>query len=236
MPAGKSEVFHFDAHCPGLSVRIQRVGRPAFVVWYNAGGKRKRMALGAVGRIDLEEARRQAHEIARAAHDGRDPGKERAQSRAAAVVAAAPEYTVGDLIAEYLSEHAERHQRPRTLIETRRALERHWAPLHRMPVAAVTRQDVATRLRALAKSTGPVGANRARANLSAAFAWGIKAGAGPKGRPVESNPVYKTVNRFRQGGAKVRAKALGHRMDTKNEGDGGAPSPKSLIYGGLDGN
>ncbi len=150
------------------------------------------MALGAVGRIDLEEARRQADEIINVARDGRDPGKEREQRRAAAADGS-PEYTVGDLIAEYLSEHAEVHQRPRTLIETERALNRHWAPLHAIPVAAVTRQDIATRLRALARSTGPVGANRARANLSACFVWGIKAGAGPKGRPVESNPVIGTI-------------------------------------------
>ena len=31
LPPGKPEVFHFDARCPGLLVRIQRTGKPAFV-------------------------------------------------------------------------------------------------------------------------------------------------------------------------------------------------------------
>jgi hypothetical protein len=49
LPAGKTEVFHFDARCPGLSVRIQRTGKAAFVVWYTApNGKRKRLTLGPV--------------------------------------------------------------------------------------------------------------------------------------------------------------------------------------------
>ena len=59
LPAGKSEVFHFDARCPGLSVRIQRTGKPAFVA-----GTRRRAAsasgitLGAVAGIELDDARR----------------------------------------------------------------------------------------------------------------------------------------------------------------------------------
>ena len=96
-------------------------------------------------------------------------------------------FTVGDLIGTYLSEHAERHQRPRTLVETKRALERHWAPLHALPAATIGRRDVSARLIELARTSGTVGANRARANLSAAFAWAMKAGL------VDANPVVGTV-------------------------------------------
>jgi hypothetical protein len=168
LPAGKAEVFHFDARCPGLSVRIQRTGKPAFVVWYTApNGKRKRLTLGPVVGVELDDARRQAAEIANSARGGRDPAIERKQARRAAAEA----FTVGDLISAYLTEHAERRQRPRTLVETKRALARHWAPLHALPAAAISRRDVSTRLIELARSSGPVGANRARANLSAAFAW-----------------------------------------------------------------
>ena len=183
LPAGKVEVFHFDADTPGLSVRIQRSGKPAFVAWYTAGGKRKRITLGAVTGMDLKEARRKAVEIVNTARDGRDPGRERQLAR----IAAARVLTLGDLIASYLREHAERHQRPRTLVETRRNLERHWKPLHALPAGAVTRRDVSTRLIELAGTTGTVGANRARANLSAAFAWAMRAGL------VDINPVVGTV-------------------------------------------
>ena len=59
LPAGKAEAFHFDARCPGLSVRIQRTGKPAFVAWYTIGGKRKRITLGASpGWISIRRAGR----------------------------------------------------------------------------------------------------------------------------------------------------------------------------------
>jgi integrase len=184
LPPGKTEAFHFDARCPGLSVRIQRAGKPAFVAWYTApGGKRKRITLGATAGVELEDARRQATEIICAARDGRDPAVERKQAR----ITAAEVLRVGDIIRAYLRDHAERHQRPRTLVETKRALERHWRPLHGLPVAAVGRRDVSARLLELARTSGTVGANRARANLSACFAWAMKAGL------VDHNPVVGTI-------------------------------------------
>ena len=183
LPAGKGEVFHFDARCPGLSVRFSGPASRHSSPGTPLGGKRKRITLGAVAGIDLDQARRQAAGIVNAARDGRDPGKERKLAR----IAAADVLTVGDLIGGYLREHAERHQRPRTLIETKRALERHWAPLHGLPATDVTRRDVSARLLELARSTGPVGANRARAHLSACFGWGMKAGL------TDRNPVVGTV-------------------------------------------
>jgi len=184
LPAGKSEVFHFDARCPGLAVRIQRTGKPTFVAWYTAaGGKRKRLTIGAVAGIQLDDARRQATDIINAARAGRDPGMERKQANAAA----ADVLTVYDVIDAYLRNHAERHQRPRTLIETKRALTRHWAGLHNLPVTSVDRRAVSARLLELARTSGTVGANRARANLSACFAWAMGAGL------VDHNPVVGTV-------------------------------------------
>jgi integrase len=187
LPPGKAEVFHFDARCPGLSVRIQRTGKPAFVAWFTArGGKRKRMTIGPVAGLDLDAARRQASEIVNAARDGRDPATERKLAR----ITAPDVLTLGDMIGAYLRDHAEGHQRPRTLIETKRALERHWAPLHGLPAAEVTRRHISARLIELARSTGAVGANRARAHLSAAYAWAMKAGLLAQ---IDVNPVVNTV-------------------------------------------
>jgi integrase len=49
------------------------------------------------------------------------------------------------------------------------------------------RRDVSARLLELARASGTVGANRARANLSAAFVWAMRAGL------VDHNPVVGTV-------------------------------------------
>ena len=54
------------------------------MAWYTAGGKRKRITLGAIAGMDLDQARRQATEIVNAGRDGRDPGQERKLARIAA--------------------------------------------------------------------------------------------------------------------------------------------------------
>ena len=133
--------------------------------------------------MPLDQARRQATEIVNAARNGHDPVRERQLARAAA----ADVLPLGKLINLYLSEHAARHQRPGSLVETKRALGRHWAPLHGLPAADVDRRAVSGRLLDLARTSGPVGANRARAHLSAAFAWGMKAGL------VDHNPTIGSI-------------------------------------------
>ena len=183
LPAGKAEVFHFDGRCPGLSVRIQRAGKPAFVVWYTAGGKRKRITLGAVAGMDLDQARRRATEIVNAARDGRDPSQERRRAQQAAATV----LTVESLVRCYLVEYAAGHHRAHTLVDTRRYLERDWAPLHGLSAADVTRRDVSAHLHTLARSRGVVAANRARGKLSSCFSWGLRVGL------VDSNPTIGTV-------------------------------------------
>ena len=49
-----------------------------------------------------------------------------AARKAAKAEAAVKPYTLADLLDAYVTEHAERHQRPTTLRETRRALKVHW--------------------------------------------------------------------------------------------------------------
>ena len=81
LPASKAEVFHFDARCPGLSVRIQRTGRPAFVAWYTAGGKRKQTRLGAIAGMTFDHARQQAGKIIGGARDGATPARSASSPR-----------------------------------------------------------------------------------------------------------------------------------------------------------
>jgi integrase len=182
LPEDKPEVFHFDDQGTGLAVRIQRSGRPVLVVWYTTTGKRKRITLGTVASIPLSEARRRAGEIVATAREGRDPAAERRQAKAPGPEA----LTVGGLLARYLRE-AEKCQRPRTLVETRRHLQKHALPLHSLPAAELTRREVSSLLLDLAAASGRVAANRSRASLSSAYAWGMRAGL------VDHNPTIGTV-------------------------------------------
>jgi integrase len=82
----------------------------------------------------------------------------------------------------YLKRQAEPKQRPKTLAQTKRYLDKAWLPLRSVPVAALTRADVAKRLNEIALVSGPIAANRARAALGAACSWEMRQGL------MEANP------------------------------------------------
>jgi len=66
--------------------------------------------------------------------------------------------------------------RPVSFYEIDRYLTKSWRPLHRHPIHTVTRKDVAARLNEIERQNGVSVASRARAALSALFAWAIQQG------------------------------------------------------------
>jgi integrase len=186
LPEGKPEAFFADARGSGLYVRVQRGGRPTFVVRYSFGGKRAKVTLAPVAALALEDARREAGRIVAAARKGRDPAADRREARATAKAPLPEVLTVVGLISRYLRD-AEARQRPRTFVETRRYLARDSLPLHALPAAELSRRDVSALLLDLAAASGPVAANRCRAALSAAYAWAMRAGI------VDHNPMVGSV-------------------------------------------
>ena len=181
LPPGKLEHVEFDEACRGLGVRLQGGSRVWLVRYQVPGGTRRKITLGDVAGISLAEARKRAAQITGGAKDGQDPQqqrKERADKRAD---------TFGALVGLYLARYAAREQRPRTLVETTRALLVHLAPLHNRPLAEITRRDVAGTVMALVDSSGPIASNRTRAALSHCFAWAVQQGL------ADNNPVIGTA-------------------------------------------
>ena len=181
LPAGKDEHFVADEMCAGLYVRLQGTTKTWVARFAVPGKGRRKMKLGDVAGIGLAEARKRAAPIIAGAKDGADPLAQRKQR------AAKRADTVGALVALFLANYAESHQRPRTLVETKRALNVYLAPLHPMALDAITRRDVAARFMALVHSSGPITANRTRAALSRCFSWAMQQGL------VENNPVIGTA-------------------------------------------
>jgi integrase len=183
LPAGKAEHIEFDDNLPGFGVRVRSGGkRPhrSFIVQYKIGAKQRRISLGNVAKLTLADAFKQARKIFGEVAHGRDPANDRAETRAAASL------TLDAIIARYLESIT---LKPRTLAETERHLEKHWRPLHGLAVASIKRVHVASVLSAIAKSSGPVAANRARATLSAMFRWAIGEGL------CDNNPVTGSTKR-----------------------------------------
>ena len=97
-------------------------------------------------------------------------------------------HTLKSTVADYLAVK-ERTVRPRTYAEMARYLtdKRYFGPLHTLALDQITRKDVATRLTRISLDSSSIVAGRARAQLSALFAWALAHGL------TEANPVVGTL-------------------------------------------
>jgi integrase len=163
----------------GLGLRVRDGGSRKWVFQYRLAGISRRLTIGDASAWRLDAARSKARTMRVNVDNGVDPSSEKASRREAARL------TLGSIVAEHL-ETRQRNMRPRSFLETTRHLRTHWAPLHKLPIANITRAIVAARLREIAKINGPFAADRARSSLSAAFGWAIGEGL------CESNPVTGT--------------------------------------------
>ena len=81
-PSKDSPYFLWCSELPGFGVRVFPTGKRVYYADYrNSGGTRKRMSIGAHGKITTEEARKLAIAILGAVVKGDDPAEERATGR-----------------------------------------------------------------------------------------------------------------------------------------------------------
>jgi integrase len=177
--AGKDEDTIADSAAPGLKLRIRREGARVYIFQRRFAGQHPKITIGDAASWTLEAARRKARELAVSMDNGIDPRVEKAAKIEASK-------TIFERVMRDYLEARQRDMKPRSLVESKRHLEKHWAPLHKLPIAGIERATVAGRLRELVKQTGPVGTDRARSTLSALFAWAIGEGL------AENNPVTGT--------------------------------------------
>ena len=114
-----------DRHMPGLYlvVQPQPSGAKGWAVRYRHAGVPRKHTLGAYPAIDLKAARDLASKALRAVAEGRDPGREKIQERAAK-----PD-TVETVARQFIERHCKRSNRPRTARETQRLPSARAAPL-----------------------------------------------------------------------------------------------------------
>ena len=191
--AGKSEHIEFDESMPGFGLRI-RAGDKAqhrtFIAQYKIGSKHRRITLGDVRKVTLENARKEAKRIFGKVANGHDPANEKAERRSAA------SHTLDATVARYLEAKAT-ELKPRSMVEVKRYLEKDWRPVHNLAIASIGRANVAATLSAIGKTKGGATANRARAALSSMFRWAIGEGL------CDNNPVVGS-NRQEENGHRER--------------------------------
>ena len=190
-PASGRTVYAYDTELSGFGVWVTRAGAASFFIEYRLANRvmsSKRMAIGRYGRITADEARQRAKELLAQVTGGTDVARLKAGERRAVTVAA--------LIPMYLKARRD-DLRPSSHSEATRYLERAWAPLHGLPAAAVSRQDVVAALGEIEVERGKTAADRARAHLSSLFGWAIDRGY------CETNPT-RNIRQRANGGSRER--------------------------------
>ena len=178
IPAGKSEHIEFDDDMAGFGLRIRAGGKAehrTFIAQYKIGAKHRRITLGNVAKVTLEDAQKRAKKIFGKVANGEDPANEKAEGRKTA------SHTFDATIKKYLEARVGA-MKPRSYAETKRHLETQWKPLHGLALGSIGRANVAAEAGKIAKHSGPVAANRARASLSAFYPVGDRRGA-VRGKP-----------------------------------------------------
>lgn len=167
-PHASSDVFLWDSALRGFGVRVKPSGARSFLVSYYAPGLhrvRRRVTLGALGPLTVDDARAAATLLLARVSKGEDPASAQVEDRRKT-----KEETVERLFADYL-DYARAHFKLRT-VEFYESLGRLYVVPHfgALPVAKLTTRDVA-RLHDTALRDKPATANRVVALIKAFYHW-----------------------------------------------------------------
>jgi integrase len=158
----RGQITYQDNRFPGFGVRVSQGGGKSFVLVH--GAKRQRITIGRYPAITLKEAREEAKRIL---------AETRLGKRRLAPI------NFGDAKERFLLECAQRN-RPRTVVEYRRHLDRHF-DFGSTRLSDLSTQDVMARVNRLRKT--PAEQNHAFVTARAFFNWAVR------NRLLEHSPI-----------------------------------------------
>jgi integrase len=182
--AGEPDRVVRDDAIPGFAIRA----RPSGAVWtfrYRRGPRRPRLTIGKVSALTATQARAIAAKLYARTQLGEDPAADRADALARA----------GETVGTYVPQFRARKRaeiRPRSFENTRRHLESHAAPLHRLELKVVDRRTTAALLARVAETSGPVEANSVKSSLAGFFKWALGQGLLDGNLPTAGIPSFPT--------------------------------------------
>ena len=173
--------FVWDSDVPGFGIAIQKSGNKSFVFQYRLHSKTNRVAIGSIGHLSPDQARKQARELAYEVSKGNDPARNKRELRNA--------ISVSLLLDLYIQSAAFRSNAETTKSTDKGRIERHLKPtLGKRLANNLTAEEVRiamekiksgetstkekTRSRGLARVTGGEGtARKSIVLLKTAFGW-----------------------------------------------------------------
>jgi integrase len=184
IPETGKRADHWDAKVQGLLVRVTSAGVKTFYVLRKVSGKLERVSLGRYPAMTPEQARKQAAEVNASIAKGESPAAKKRADRA--------EMTFAAFWNEYLEKYARVRKKPRTVQEDEKAFRNYLAPLAKLKLSKIGKQDCQKLHHDIAGRTSGATANRALAVLSGALGvasdWGYLSG---------DNPA-KSIKRFKE--------------------------------------
>lgn len=167
--------FIWDGDLPGFGLKATPAGRKVFILQYRIGRRSRRMTLGSFGSLTVDQARSAAQSALRQVARGDDPMSKRDERK--------EERRTGELLDQFLADHADAKLKTRSSAEYRRLVARLVpATLRRMPITEIRRADIARIHNGLSRT--PYQANRLLAVLRKFFNWCERNGF----RPDHTNP------------------------------------------------
>ena len=175
----RAEYVVWNADVPAFGIRL-RGDTKTYIDQTRVNGRAVKSTIGDVNKITLENATKIAKQHFAEARLG-TLGADKARAKGTAEA----KLTLGHVADQYLKAH-EKALSDNTYAAAARYFERHWGPLRSLPLNRIDRRIVAARLRELIGEHGPSAASKARATLSALYAWAIGEGL------CDDNPVLGT--------------------------------------------
>jgi integrase len=172
-----------DGLLPRFYFVVEPTGSKGWCIRYRFQGIPRRHVFGSYPAYNLLQARKAAAEKLRAVAEGRDPALEKREARTG------KPGTVAAYVDDFLAEHCELKNKPRTKQETKRNLTRHVLPHWRgRALQSITRQDVRTVLKRVMAAGTPIAANRTFASTRKFFNWCVGEGH------IETSPCAGLAN------------------------------------------
>lgn len=185
--------FDWDDTLSGFGVRTTAKGAKAFIIQSRVNGRTRRVTLGKVGVMTVDQARKRARAELVDMADGVDPVEAKRQAMAREEADKTRQVTLRQAWDEYRASNRKdgKERKQATLEHTEKNLTRNFSDWMDRPIAKITREGVAQRHRAISqRSTSQ--ADQAFRYLRSIINYAIANHTDPQGVPLlPPNPVGK---------------------------------------------